>query len=434
MSVKVEETKKNTFILEITVEAEQVSAAYTRLMKKAGQGMNVPGFRKGKAPQHIIERYVDKDSLKSDVVEQLAYPALLKAYEENSIIPVSRPHMEVVQVEDGKELIFKVTVETKPEVVLGEYTELEVEKKKPEIMEEQLDEELKRRQNMHAKLISVEEGGAMDQDIVTIDFEGFKDGIPFEGGKGENHDLTLGSGTFIPGFEEQLIGVTVGQETEINVRFPEVYQSADLAGQETMFKVTVKGIKRKELAPLDDEFAKDISEFDTLAELREDIKQKMTTAAELKLDNQFRADIIKKAVENAACEIPEGMIQERIDALMEDLRTNLSYQGVSMEQYYEYVNSNRIKLRESYSIQAAEGLKAELVLEAIAKKEEIKVSDDDVEKELEKIAQQNGRSVEELKATLEARGEKEFFKLGLISDRAVDFLVENNSAKKEPTE
>lgn len=434
MSVKVEKIEKNKVEMEITVEASEVTKSFDRVAKKVAGEINVPGFRKGKAPRHIIEKYVGQDYLKNEALEILLSPALIRAYNEAEILPVSRPSVDIVQIEEGQDLIFKATVEVKPEVELGQYTGLAIEKKPVEVTEEQIDEELKRRQNIHAKLITVEDGEVQNQDIAIIDFEGFKDGVPFEGGKGENHELTIGSGTFIPGFEEQLIGAKIDQEMEINVRFPDEYHSQDLAGQDAMFKVKINGIKRKELVPLDDEFAKDVSEFDTLAELREDIKQKTIAATELRMNNEFRTEVLKAVVNNTSLEIPEGMVEERIDQMMEEMRMNLSYQGITLEQYLQYTNTDMDQMRENSRIQATEGIKTELVLEAIAKKEEITVTDEDVEQEMVKLSQQYGRSVEELKAALAARGESQWFKVGIISDRAIDFLVEKNTAEKKEIE
>lgn len=434
MSVTVEKKSKNSYELEITVGVEEVSAAFDRTIKSAGQGMNIPGFRKGKAPKHIIERYVDKEQVKNDVLEKLAYPAMLEAYHENAITPASRPSIQVVQLEADKDLIFKVTVETKPEAELGQYTGLGIEKQPVEVTEEQVAEELERRQNRHATLMPVEEGTVIDQDMVTIDFEGFLGDVPFEGGKGENHELTIGSGTFIPGFEEQLIGAKNGQELEISVKFPDEYHSADLSGKDAIFKVKINGIKRKLLAPLDDEFAKDVSEFETLDELKQDIKEKMAIAAQGRRDNEYKTEVIKAIVGNAECELPEGMVQERIDGLMEDLQQNLSYQGISIEQYWQYVNSNREAMRASFDQQAREGLKSELVIEAISKKEGFTVTEEEVQTEIEKLAEQYGRTPEELRAALESRGEMNYFKVGLISEKTIDFLIKNNGVGQETKE
>lgn len=434
MAVKVEKVDKNKVALEIKIEAEEFISSLNKTAKKVAGQINVPGFRKGKAPRHIIERYVGKEYLQNEALEPLLGPAYVKAVEESEIEPVARPEVELIQLEEGKDVIFKAIVEVKPEVILGQYQGLNVEKKTEEITDEQVEAELKRRQEMHAKLITVEDGAVEEKDIVTIDFEGFKDGAPFEGGKGENHELVIGSGTFIPGFEEQLIGARVGQEVEVNVRFPDDYQNKELAGQDTLFKVKIKGIKRKELVPLDDEFAKDISEFDTLDELRADIKQKMKTATEMRLNNEFRAEVVKRVVDNASVEIPEGMIEARIESMIADLKTNLSYQGITLEQYYNYLNTNEEQLRENYRAQAVEGIKTELVLESIAQKEGITVSDEEMEKEMEKLSEHYGQKVEDLKNVLQARGELEWFKQGMISDRTIDFLIEKNTAEDKASE
>ena len=434
MAVKIESQEKSKVVMEITVDAAEISAVYTRVAKKLAGQINVPGFRKGKAPKHIIKRYVDKEYLDNEVFEQVVRPALVDAYQETGIFPVSTPKVDVVQLEDGKELIFKATVEVKPEVELGQYTGLNIEKKSAEVTDEQVDQELERRQNLHAELVPVEDGEVKEQDIVNIDFEGFKDGEPFEGGKAEGHDLTIGSGSFIPGFEEQLIGAKAGQELEINVRFPDDYHSDDLAGKDAMFKVKINSIKRKRLLPLDDEFAKDISEFDPLAELKEDIKQRMLEAEEIRLANELKNEVLKKVVDNASVELPEGMVEERIEYMIQDLQRNFAYQGIPREEFQKYVDTHKLELHENYRVQATEAIKTELVLEQIAKQENITITDEDVEQEMEKLANQYGRDVADLKAALAASGELELFKAGLINDRTVDFLVEKNTSEKQETE
>ena len=434
MAVIVEKIEKNKVSLEITVDAKDFSSAIDRTAKKMAGEINIPGFRKGKAPRNMVEKVVGIEYLQNEAVEPLLGPAYAQAVVESGIDPVARPEVEMIQVEDGKDLIFKVIVEVKPEVELGQYIGLGIEKKAVEVTEEQLEAELKRRQNQHAKLVALDDGAIQDQDMANIDFEGFIDDVAFAGGKAEGHELAIGSNTFIPGFEEQLIGARVGQEVDVNVSFPDEYHSKELAGKPAVFKVKVNSLKRKELVPLDDEFAKDVSEFDTLEELKEDIRQKMITAAETRVDNEYKAEVVKKAVDNASIEIPEGMIQSRIESMMNDLKKNLSHQGITIEQYCQYTNSDEEQLKENYRTQAIEGVKTELVLEAVAQKEEIIVSDEDVEKEMEKLSEQYGRKVEELKQALEARGQLEWFKIGIVSDRTIDFLVENNSEEKKETE
>jgi len=434
MTVKIESQEKSKVVMEITVDADKISAAYNRAAKKISSQVNIPGFRKGKAPKHIIKMYVGKERLDDEVFDQVVRPALAEAYQETGIFPVSTPRVDVVQLEDGKELIFKATVEVKPEVELGQYTGLNIEKKTATVSDEQVEQELKRRQNLHAELVPVEDGEASEQDIVNIDFEGFIDGVAFEGGKAEGHELTIGSGTFIPGFEEQLIGAKPGQELEINVRFPDDYHKEDLAGKDAMFKVKINSIKRKKLLPLDDEFAKDVSEFDTLEELKEDIRQKMLEAEETRLANELRNEVLRRVVDNASVELPEGMVEERIEYMIQDFERNLLYQGIPKEQIQKYIDNNKIELHENYRIQATEAIKTELVLEKIAKEENITVTDEEVDQEIEKLAQQYGRLPEDLKAALNASGELELFKIGLVNDRTVDFLVEKNVVEQKETE
>lgn len=430
---KVEKKENSKVVMEVTLDAAEVSAAYTQAAKKAAAAINVPGFRKGKAPKNIVEKYAGKDALNDEVRDILFQPTLLKAYKEADMLPVSRPVVDVVQMEDGKDMIIKVTMEVKPEVELGQYTGLNLERPSSEITEEQVDKELERRQKMHATLAPVEDGVVETDDVVFIDFEGFVDGVPFEGGKGENMELTIGSAVLIPGFEDQLKGAKLGEEREINVRFPDDYQNQELAGKDSMFKVKINAHKRKELVALDDEFAKDVSEFDTLAELREDIKKNMASAAATRVNNEYRAEVVKKVVENATTEVPEGMLEERINYMLEEFKKNLSYQGVSMEQFYEYLNNNREQIWETYSKQATDGIKTELVLEAISKKENIEVTDEAINKELEKVAEEYKRSVEEIRAAIEANGEMDRFKISLEADLTIDFLVEKNTVEKKDT-
>ncbi|ADY56776.1 Trigger factor [Syntrophobotulus glycolicus DSM 8271] len=426
MSVKVENVEKNKVALEITVDVKEFEQAINRAAKKVAGQVNIPGFRKGKAPRHIIERHLGKDYIINEAIDPMLGPAYAKAVEESGIAPVSKPEVDLVQAEEGKDFIFKVIVDVKPEVELGQYLGLKVEPQKAEVTDEKVDEELVRRQETHAKLNTVEEGKVENKDSVTIDFEGFVDGVAFAGGKGEDHELVIGSGTFIPGFEDQLIGSSIGEEVTVKVRFPDEYHSAELSGKDAEFKVAVKGIKRKELVPLDDEFAKDISEFDTLEELKADIKEKMIEATELRLKNEFRAQVVNQAVNHASVEIPESMVASKLDSIVEEMARNLSYQGLTMEQYAKYLNMNEDQLKESYRPQAVEGIKTELVLETISKKEGITVSDEEMQAEMTRLSEQYGRKVEELQTMLAARGELDWFKLGMISDKTIDFLVANN--------
>lgn len=433
MAVKMEQIEKNKVSLEIVVGAEELTSAINRTAKKLAGEINIPGFRKGKAPRHMIERVVGKEYLVNEALDPLIGPAYSEAVEETAIWPVSRPEVEIIQAEEGQDFIFKAVVDIKPEVELGQYKGLDVPKEAAHVKDEEVEAELKRRQDRHAKIVTVDEAEVQDQDIVTIDFEGFIDGVAFDGGKGENYDLTIGSGSFIPGFEEQLKGAKKDQDVEVNVPFPDEYHSKELAGKDALFKVKIHDIKRKELVPLDDEFAKDVSEFDTLDELREDIRQKMLSAAEVSADARHKEEIMKRVVDNASVEIPESMIDSRIESMMSDLKQNLSQQGINLEMYCAYTGSTEEQLKENYRSQAVIGIKTELVVEAIAKEEKISATEEDMEKEIQKLAERYGRSAEELKTALAASGDIAWFQVGIVNDRTVDMLVENNSAeKKEP--
>ena len=375
----------------------------------------------------MVELHVGIEALLNEAVDRLLGPSYSQAVIESGIVPVDRPEVDMVQLEDGKDLIFKAKVTVKPEVELGEYKGLKVEKEATVVEDTQVDEDLKNKQKQHARLINLEEGAVVQGDNATIDFEGFVDGVAFAGGKGENHDLVIGSGSFIPGFEEQLIGIEIGQDVDVNVQFPAEYHSEDLAGKDALFKVKVNKIQRKELADLDDEFAKDVSEFETLEELKADIRSKLIKAVEERAETNYRNAVIAKAVDNASVEIPTVMIDTRVDTMAEDLSRNLSQQGLSLEQYYMYTNSNEQDMREHFRPQAAEGVKTELVLEAIAKVEGILASEEEVNEELEKMAQVYGQKVENLKKSLAARGDIEAFKQSLISQKTVTHLIEQNA-------
>lgn len=429
MSAKMEKIEKNTVELEITVESKKFSAAIANQAKVLAKKVNVPGFRKGKAPRAIIERYVGTQALYSEAVDDLIGPAYTEAVNETEIQPVDRPTIDLVQMEEGKDLIFKAKVTVKPEVELGEYKGLKIEKSAAVVTDEDVENDLKRKQEQYAKVLTLEEEGTAveNKDTVTMDFAGSVDGVAFEGGTAEGYELTVGSGTFIPGFEEQLIGAQIGKEVDVNVRFPEEYHVEDLKGKDALFKVTVHKIKRKELAPIDDEFAKDVSDFETLDELKADIRDKLMKAAEQNAENEYRNAIIAKAVENASIEIPEVMIDSRIDTMVKELEQNLSYQGLDLETYYHFLGTSEKEMREKFRVQAAENVKTELVIEAIGKVEGIQVTEDEVNAALEKLAERYQTPAENLKQALAARGELNLYAQSLISEKTVDFLVEQNA-------
>jgi trigger factor len=427
MSVNVEQTDKNLVQLEVTVEADKLAKAIEQSAKTLAVQVNIPGFRKGKAPRKMVEAHVGTQALLNEALDKILTSSYPEAVTESGIDPVDRPDIEIVQLEEGKDLIYKAKVTVKPEVVLGEYKGIIVEKEAAVVEDAQVEEDLKSKQEQHALLINVEEGPVEKGDTATIDFEGFVDGVAFAGGKGEDYDLVIGSGSFIPGFEEQLIGTEVGQETEVKVQFPAEYHSADLAGKDAVFKVKINKIQRKELAALDDEFAKDISEFETLEELKQDIRSKLLKAAEERADTKYRNAIIAKIVENAAVEIPPVMIDTRLDSMVKDFSRNLSYQGISLEQYFQFTNTKEEDMKEHFRSQALEGVKTELVVEAISKAEGISVSDEELDKELEKMAQTYNQRLDLMKKSMESRGELEFIENGLVHKKTIDYLLEQNS-------
>jgi trigger factor len=426
VQVKTENIEKNVVELNVSVEADKFSTAVAQTAKKLAQKINIPGFRKGKAPRRLIEATVGTEALYHETVDRIMEAVYLEAVQESEVEPVAPPEIDFVQMEDGKDFVFKAKITVKPEVDLGEYKGLNIEKEAAVVTPEDIDEELKRGQMQHAKLLTLEEGVVAADDIAVIDFEGFVDDIAFPGGKGEGYELTIGSGSFIPGFEDQLIGAAVGQEKDVNVQFPEEYQSKELAGKKALFKVKVNMIKRKEFAPLDDEFAKDTSDFATLEELKADIREKLTAMAEKKAEDDYQNNIIAKAVENASVEIPPVMIDQRIEQMFSDFEQNLAYQGIDMQGYMQYVNRTESDLREQFRPQAVQMVKTELVIEKISATEEIAVTPEEVEEGLTKMAALYKRDVAVIADMLIQRGEIDHYRQSLINEKTVKLLVDQN--------
>ncbi|HEY8875648.1 MAG TPA: trigger factor [Desulfosporosinus sp.] len=427
MSVSVEKLEKNIVALEVTVEAEKFVLAVKQAAKTLAKKVNVPGFRKGKAPRQMVELHVGKEALYDEALDHLIGPAYAEAVVESGIDPVDRPAVDLVQIEEGKDLIFKAKVTVKPEVELGEYVGLHIEQDAATVTDDQVLQELKNQQQQHARLMTLDEGKVQNDDTVTVDFEGFAGDVAFAGGKAENYELAIGSGTFIPGFEEGLIGTEIGQHVDVNVTFPAEYHSEELAGKEAVFKTSIKKIQRKELSDLDDEFAKDVSEFETLDELKADLRNKLLKQGESQAKGDHLKAITSKVVDNASVEIPEVMFTERIKAMVEDLKRNLSQQGMTIEQYYQFSNTTEEVMLERLRPQAAEGVKTDLVLEAIAKAEGIQVTEDEVDEEIQKLGERHKQDAKKLKQSLIERGEIEFYKQSLISDKTVNFLLEQNA-------
>lgn len=423
MAVKWEKLENNQGVLTVEVDASQVDTALDQAFKKVSKQVNVPGFRKGKVPRKMFEARFGVESLYQDALDIILPSAYGQAVREAGIEPVDRPEVDVEQMEKGKNLIFKATVTVKPEVKLGDYKNLTIEPKEFAVSDEDVEAELKRMQERHAELVAVEEGAAQSGDIVMIDFEGFQDGVAFEGGKAEDYSLELGSGTFIAGFEEQVIGMNIGEEKEIQVTFPEEYHSPNLAGKEAVFKVKLNSLKRKNLPALDDEFAKDVSEFDTLDELKADLKKKLEEKAAQDKEQYVREQLVLKAAENAEIDIPAVMIEHELDQMVQEFGQRLQFQGLTLDLYYQFSGMDESQLRDQLRPDATSRVRTSLVLEAIGKAENIEVAEEDVTAELEKLAGVYGRPADELRKIFTAQDGLAALRRDVQTRKTVDFLV-----------
>ena len=387
MSLQVEKMEKNMAKLTIEVSAEELEKAIQGAYLKNKNKITLPGFRKGKAPRKMIEKMYGTGVFLEDAANALIPTAYSDALQECDLEIVSQPEIDVTQLEAGKPFIFTAEVAVKPEVTLGEYKGVEIKKIEVEVTEEEIEAELKKEQENNSRTIVVEDRAVESGDIATIDFEGFVDGTPFEGGKGTDYPLTIGSNTFIPGFEDQLIGANTGDKLDVNVTFPEEYQAKDLAGKAAVFKCEIKKIEKKELPELDDEFAKDVSEFDTLDEYKADIKKNLTEKKEADAKRQKEDEAVDKAVENASMEIPEAMIKTQVNQMVDDVSRRIQAQGLSMEQYFQFTGMTIDKLMEEMKPQALKRIQTRLVLEKIAEVENIQPSEERVEEEIGKMAE-----------------------------------------------
>jgi trigger factor len=424
MSVKWEKQEGNQGVLTIEVEAAKVNEGLDAAFKKVVKQVNVPGFRKGKMPRGMFEKRFGVESLYQDALDFILPEAYAKAIEETGIDPIDRPEIDVEQMEKGKELIFTAKVQVKPEVKLGEYKGLEVEKMETEVTAEDVEAELTSLQEKQAELAVKEEGKAEDGDTVTMDFEGFVDGEAFEGGQAENYSLELGSGQFIPGFEEQLIGVASGEEKEVEVNFPEEYHAAELAGKPATFKVKVHEIKAKELPALDDEFAKDADEeVETLAELKEKIENRLQESKKNEAETAVRETLVNKASDNAEVEIPEVMVTAEVDRMMQEFEQRLQMQGMNLDLYFQFSGQTEEDLRGQMKEDAGKRVRTNLTLEAIAAAENLEVTDEEAEEEVNKMAEQYNMSADNIKQAL---GGLDTLKADLKVRKAVEFLVENS--------
>ena len=424
MSVQVENLEKNMAKLTIEVAAEEFEKAVQAAYMKNKNKITIPGFRKGKAPRVMIEKMYGAGIFFEDAANALIQREYPKAAEESGLDIVSYPEIDVVQVEKGKSFIFTAEVAVKPEVTLGEYKGLEVEVTPVEVTEEEVAAELKREQENNSRTIDVDDRAVADGDMVTLDFEGFVDGVAFEGGKGTDYPLTIGSNSFIPGFEEQLVGAEIGVEKEVNVTFPENYHANDLAGKAAVFKCTVKAIKVKELPELDDEFAKDVSEFDTLAEYKADVEKKIRERKEGVAKREREDKAVDAVIANAQMDIPEAMIQNQIQQLMNDFVQRMQAQGLSIDQYYQFTGLDQAKIQEQMRPQALKRIQSRLVLEKVAEVENIQISDEKFEEELKTMADMYKMEVEKLKELM-GDAEKEQMKKDIAVQEAVTLVAES---------
>ena len=423
MSVTVEKLEKNMAKLTIEVSADELEKAIQAAYLKQKNRINIPGFRKGKAPRAMIEKMYGAGIFYEDAANALIPNAYSEALAECEETIVSQPSIDVVQLEKGKPFIFTAEVALKPEVTLGEYKGLEVPKSELEVTEEEVAGELRKEQESNSRTIDVDDRAVADGDKVTLDYEGFVDGEAFDGGKGTDYPLTIGSGAFIPGFEEQLVGVEIGKETEVNVTFPENYQAENLAGKPAVFKCTVKKIEVKELPELDDEFAKDVSEFDTLEEYKADIKKNLE---EKKADAAKRAKedaAVDAAIEKASMEIPDAMLDTQVSNMIEDFARRIQSQGLTMEQYLQFTGMTPAALQEQMKPQALKRIQSRLVLEKIAEVENIQISDEKLDEEIAQMAEMYKMEVEKLKEVL-GDAEKEQMKKDLAVQEAVTLIAE----------
>mgnify|MGYP004455283237 FL=1 len=428
MECKVEKTKNaNEVKLDMTIEANKFDEAIKKVYFKSAKYFNIPGFRKGKAPINIVEKYYGQEIFYEDAFNEVVPEELEKAVEENKLEVVSRPDIDVKQIGKGQDLKFTAVFQIKPEVKLGNYKGVEVKKIEYKVTAKDVEHELGHMQEHNSRLISVEDRPVEKGDIANINFEGFVDDVAFEGGKAENHDLEIGSNTFIPGFEDQVIGMKIDEEKDIKVKFPDEYFSKDLAGKEAIFKVKVNEIKKKELPKLDDEFAKDVSEFDTLKELKQDIKKKQQKQNDEKAKYETQDEVMKAVCKEMKVEIPSGMIETETENMLRDMEQRLSYQGLKLDQYLQMMGKSKEDMKKEYEPQAEEAIKSRLALEAVIKAEKIEVADIDVDEKIKEMAKNYGRENDE--EFLKNENVRNYIKQGLESEKAIEFLVENAKIK-----
>ena len=423
MSVQVEKLEKNMAKLTVEVPAENVEKAIQGAYNKMKKSINIPGFRKGKAPRQLIEKMYGKEVFYNDAIDAMLPSAYSDAVEECGEEIVSHPQIDVVQIESGKPFVFTATVAVKPAVELGEYKGIQVEKAPIEVKDEEIEAQITKEREANSRTVTVDDRAVAQGDIVTLDFEGFVDGVAFEGGKGENYDLTIGSNTFIPGFEDQLVGAEIGKELDVNVTFPEEYGAKELAGKAAVFKCKVNGIKVKELPAVDDEFAQEVSEFDTLDEYKADIKAKLLKEKEDEAARAKEDAVIGKIIEGAKMEIPDAMVEYQTRQMLDEFAQRIQSQGISLDQYFQFTGLTEEKYMEEMKPRALQNIQSRLILEAVAQAENLVAEEADIEEEIKKMADMYKMEADKIKELLGER-QMEEMKKDIAVQKAAKLVAE----------
>ena len=427
MSVKIEKTENaNEQKLEITIEASKFEEAIKKVYTRTAKYFNIPGFRKGKAPMSMVEKQYGVEIFYEDAFNEVVPEEFEKALKDNNIEVVGKPDIDVKQIEKGKDLIFTAVVQTKPEVKLGKYKGIELKKVEYNVSDKDIEHELGHLAEKNARLVNIEDRPVENGDTTIIDFEGFVDGVAFEGGKGENHELVIGSNTFIPGFEEQIIGMKIDEEKDINVKFPEEYFSEELKGKDATFKIKLHEIKKKEMPKIDDEFAKDTSEFDTLDELKASIKEKLEEENERKAKYETEDNAIKAVCDNVEVEIPSGMIDDELEQMVKEMDARLQYQGMKFDQYLKLIGKTMEDFKKENEEQAKTSVKTKLVLEAIIKAEKIEADEETINLKLKEMSELYGKKEEELKQN---ENFMNYIKDSIKNEKVIDFIINNAKIK-----
>ncbi|MFC2767309.1 MAG: trigger factor [Mitsuokella sp.] len=426
MKVTAEHGENQQVTLTIEVEAAELGKAVERAAKQLAGRVNIPGFRRGKAPRKIVERHVGRDALMQEAFDLIAPKAFGEALDDQKIEPVTRPDIDIITLEEGKNLVFKAVVTPRPEVRLGEYKGISVPKEEAKVTDEEVEQRLKTFQDRQSTMVDVPEGSAVENgDFTTLDFKGLVDGKPFEGGEGKDYPLQIGSGSFIPGFEDQLVGARVGEERDVSVTFPEDYHTAALAGKPAVFKCTVRSIKRKELPELDDALAKKVSKFGTLDELRADVRKNMEEAAERKAENDQKTAAIDRATENVTVDIPPVMVENRVSSMIQEMAMRLEQQGMKFERYLQYANTDIQKLREQYREAAEKNVRTDLMLEEVAKAENIKVEAADLDAEVAGMAAAYGATPHQVQKIIKEQGRVGDLAATVLRKKTAQFIIDN---------